>query len=202
MKENKIREPVQKRAIEKRDRILKKGFQLMCEKGYHNVDCIEIADSAEVSTGTVYQYFKDKKDIFIQGLKYCTKETLFPIIEFQGKKIMNPNPHDNVKYLIDATIKRHYITKKPHEEIMAMKHLDKDVAKVFQDFEIEATNTLVDILQNNHIELNNIHERAHLIITWVDDLCHEVIYHKHKDIDCEVMEEMVIHAILQLLQIK
>ena len=200
MKDSKIREPVQKRAIEKRERILKNGFQLMCEKGYHNVDCIAIANSAEVSTGTVYQYFKDKKDVFLQGLKLYTKEKLFPILEYQNKKIENQNPHEVIEKIIDATIQKHYMTKKSHEEIMAMKHSDKDVAKIFQEFEMEATNTLVEILENNKITLPNTYERAHLIITWVDDLCHEVIYHKHKEIDCDIMKEIVIDSILHLIQ--
>ena len=202
IKDSKIREPVQKRAIEKRDRILKCGFKLMCEKGYHNVDCIEIAESAKVSTGTVYQYFKDKKDIFLQGLQLRTKETLFPVLAYQGKKVTTKNYRQVVRQLIDATVKKHYLSKKPHEEIMAMKHSDKDVAKIFNEFEVEATNALVDIMQTNQIMLPNLTERAHLIIIWVDELCHEIIYHKHKELDLDVMKEMVIDAILQLIEKK
>ena len=35
----------------------------MCNKGYHNVSCVDIAKYAGVSTGLIYQYFTDKKDI-------------------------------------------------------------------------------------------------------------------------------------------
>ena len=57
--------PTQKRSIEKRNKIIEKGFELMCNKGYHNVSTPDIANAANVSTGIIYQYFNDKKYIFI-----------------------------------------------------------------------------------------------------------------------------------------
>ena len=64
-----IREPIKKSSIEKKNKIIEKGFELMCTKGYHNVTCVDIAKYAGVSTGIIYQYFKDKRDIFIEGVK-------------------------------------------------------------------------------------------------------------------------------------
>ena len=49
--------PTQKRSIEKRNKIIKMGFDLMCDKGYHNISTTEIAEYAGVSTGIIYQYF-------------------------------------------------------------------------------------------------------------------------------------------------
>ena len=63
MTENEIREPVQKRSIEKKEKIINAGFDLICQKGYYNTNTAEIAKSAGVSTGIIYQYFKDKHDI-------------------------------------------------------------------------------------------------------------------------------------------
>ena len=60
MSDNEIREPVQKRSIEKKEKIIKAGFDLICEKGYYNTNTAEIAKKAGVSTGIVYQYFKDR----------------------------------------------------------------------------------------------------------------------------------------------
>ena len=61
-----IRIPIKKSSIEKKERIIKLGFELMCLKGYHNVTCVDIAKYANVSTGIIYQYFKDKHDIFVE----------------------------------------------------------------------------------------------------------------------------------------
>ena len=45
--------PTQKRSIEKRNKMIEKGFKLMCEKGYYNTSTPDIAESAGVSTGII-----------------------------------------------------------------------------------------------------------------------------------------------------
>ena len=60
-----IRIPTQERSKLKREKIIKKGFELMCNNGYFNTTTSDIAKYASVSTGIIYQYFNDKKDIFI-----------------------------------------------------------------------------------------------------------------------------------------
>lgn len=80
MSENEIREPVQKRSIEKKEKIIKAGFELICEKGYYNTNTAQIAKKAGVSTGIVYQYFKDKHDIFICGLEKYADNIFYPML--------------------------------------------------------------------------------------------------------------------------
>ena len=80
-----IREPIQKRSIEKKQNIIKYGFELICEKGYHNTNTAEIAKAAGVSTGIIYQYFNDKRDIFLRGIEQYSKSLLFPISELSSK---------------------------------------------------------------------------------------------------------------------
>ena len=64
----------------------------MCEKGYYNISTPDIAEAAEVSTGIIYQYFNDKKDIFIEGVKNYSKTIMFPmltVLESENIKIDN-----------------------------------------------------------------------------------------------------------------
>ncbi len=58
--------PVQTRAQEKRERILTAAYSLFSERGYEAVGLRDIAAAADVSIGTVYAYFADKKGIFIE----------------------------------------------------------------------------------------------------------------------------------------
>lgn len=46
----------------------------------HDVTCVDIAKYAEVSTGIIYQYFKDKQDIFIEGTKDYANKIMFPML--------------------------------------------------------------------------------------------------------------------------
>ena len=65
MAENEIREPIQKRSIETKDKIIEAGFELICNDGFYNTNTSKIAKKAGVSTGIIYQYFKDKKCDFV-----------------------------------------------------------------------------------------------------------------------------------------
>ena len=50
---------------QKYNTILKAAETLFAQKGYHQTGIEEIADLAEVSTGAVYIYFKNKEDLLI-----------------------------------------------------------------------------------------------------------------------------------------
>ena len=199
MEQSELRQPIQKRAIAKKKAILECGFNLMCEKGYYNVDCIEIAKASNVSTGTVYQYFKDKRDIFLQGLRNYSDSMLFPILEYKDKKIQSKELADFIRKVIKNNIKVHNLSKSAHEEIMAMRHADSEVNEIFQEYEINATEVLVDILKKNNYETPCLYEKSHLIIAWMDNLCHEVAYHKHKSLDYDAMTDIVIDEIVHVL---
>jgi AcrR family transcriptional regulator len=49
--------------------VLKAAEQLFAKKGYHQTSIEEIADLAEVSTGAVYFYFKNKEDLLMKLMK-------------------------------------------------------------------------------------------------------------------------------------
>ena len=82
MADNIIREPIQKRSIEKKEKIIKYGFELICKKGYYNTNTAQIAKAAGVSTGIVYSYFNDKHDILLEGLKRYANNIFYPSIDF------------------------------------------------------------------------------------------------------------------------
>ena len=193
--------PTQKRSIEKRNRIIEKGFELMCEKGYYNISTPDIAEAAEVSTGIIYQYFNDKKEIFIEGVKNYSKTIMFPMLTvLESENIKFDNIEQLLKNMISAYIKNHTISKKAHEELMAMSHLDDDVGAIFKESEFELTNKIVEILKFNNIEFENPIEKIHIVIGIIENLCHEVVYHKHNKIDYEAMENEVSKIIVNLLK--
>lgn len=195
------RMPTQKRSIEKRNKIVEKGFELMCEQGYFSTNTTEIAKYANVSTGIIYQYFNDKKEIFIEGVKNYSNNIMFPMLGIlETTKIDLKNLNNLLENMIDSFIKSHTISKKAHEELMAMSHLDNDVAKIFKDSELESTNKIVNILNTNGIRKDNLEEKIHIIIAMVDNLCHDIVYHKHENINYNAMKNIVINEIIHLLR--
>lgn len=195
-----VREPIKKTSIAKKERIIKKGFELMCNKGYHNVSCVDIAKYANVSTGIIYQYFNDKRDIFIEGTKDYADKIMFPMLGIiDNKDVDKKNIREVFVKMIDSYIKTHTIKKEPHEELMAMSCLDKDIANIFNDREMLLTMKVSSILIKGGFNDKNIEEKAHLLIGIIDNYCHEVVYHKHKDLNYDVMKEELLDIIVNFL---
>lgn len=148
----------------------------------------------------MYQYFNDKRDIFLQGIEQYSKSLLFPINEISNSNLESNSLKEELENVINKSIKNHKISESAHEEIYALQHSDPDVAKIFFEQEIEATNILISVLEARNIKTENIKEKAHLIISMIDNLCHEIVYHKHKDMNYDAMKEIVITAIINLLE--
>lgn len=200
MSSNEIREPVQKRSIEKKEKIIKAGFELICQKGYYNTNTAEIAKAAGVSTGIVYQYFKDKHNILVEGIKKYASDIFYPMLNITTNiKIDKNNLREILKNMINAFIENHKLSQVAHEEIMAMTHSDKEIAEFFQENEMAMTTNISNLLLKNGFDSNNLDEKVHIAIHLIDDLCHEIVYHKHKDLDYDVMINLVITSILNFM---
>lgn len=193
-----IREPKQKRAIEKKEKIIEAGFELICDNGYYNTNTAEIAKKAGVSTGIIYQYFTDKHDILMEGLQIHGNEIFFPILTFDIENYDIKNFEYDLEKLIDNQIKNHKLSKKAHEEITAMIHTDEEVAKFFYQKELEATEKIKNVLIKNHFKNDQLNEKVHIMIGLIDNLCHEVVYHKHKNINYDDMTNITIKNIKYL----
>ena len=197
---NEIREPIQKRSIEKKEKIIKAGFELICQKGYYNTNTAEIAKSAGVSTGIVYQYFKDKHDILVEGIKRYASDIFYPMLNITTNINIDKNNLDKIlRNMINAFIENHKLSQIAHEEIMSMTHSDKEIAEFFQQNEMTMTKNISNILLKNGFDSNNLEEKVHISIHLIDDLCHEIVYHKHKDLDYDVMINLVIDNILNFM---
>ena len=195
-----IREPIKKSSIEKKERIIKKGFELMCEKGYHNVNTVDIAKYSDVSTGIIYQYFNDKKDIFVEGVRDYANNIMFPMIDIIDNTIIDKNNiREILSKMIDSFINTHNIKKEAHEELMAMSYLDSDISSIFNNSEMIMTKKVSNILLNSGFSNTNILEKVHIAIGIIDNYCHEVVYHKHKDLNYDIMKENILDIIINLL---
>jgi AcrR family transcriptional regulator len=195
-----VRNPIKKTSIEKKNKIIELGFKLMCEKGYYNVNCADIAKYAYVSTGIIYQYFNDKKDIFIEGVKNYYDSIMYPMYDVLSTNINKNDLSKTINDLIDVFIKTHNISKSSHENLMAMSYTMEEVKEIFNDNEMILTNKISEILKKEGFIINNPLEKIHISIGIVDNFCHEVVYHKHESLDYDVMKKEVIDLIIGLLK--
>ena len=199
MSETDIREPIQKRSIETKDKIIEAGFELICNDGFYNTNTSKIAKKAGVSTGIIYQYFKDKRDIFLSGLDKYADDIFFPMLNMPNINFSKNDLPNIMKNMIKRYISNHKLSAIAHEEITAMTHSDKDVAFYFHKKEMEMTNKISDLLIENNFRISNINEKVHIVIGLIDNLCHEIVYHKHKELNYEIMTDVVVNEIVNIL---
>jgi AcrR family transcriptional regulator len=113
-----IRNPVQKRSINTKEKILDAAYQLFCKRGYYQTTTNDIAKEAEVSIGSLYAYFKDKDTIFMEILERYSKD--FAKIHkdlSEDLEISRLSWHDWLKLLIDRLIEMHEMTSELNQEI-------------------------------------------------------------------------------------
>ena len=200
MSETEIREPIQKRSIETKDRIIEAGFELICNDGYYNTNTSKIAKKAGVSTGIVYQYFKDKKDILMSGLERYADDIFHPMFHMSNINLEKNDISSLMKSMIKKYISNHKLSAVAHEEIVSMAHSDKDIANFFYEREIKMTKKISDSLTENGFKIDNIYEKVHIVMGLVDNLCHEIVYHKHKELNYDIMTDIVINEVVNILK--
>ena len=195
-----VRKPKQQRAIEKKEKIIEAGFNLICKNGYYNTNTAEIAKEAGVSTGIVYQYFNDKYDILIEGLEKYGDDIFFPMPKENSYTFDKKDFDKMIRNMIKYYINNHKVSNIAHEEIMAMIHSDKNVASYYYKRELEMSNSIKEILLNNGFNEDNLSEKVHIMMGTIDNLCHEIIYHQHDDMNYDIMTDLVINNIKNLFK--
>ena len=194
-----IREPQQKRAIEKKEKIIQACLALVCEKGYRSTTTVDIAKRAGVSTGIVYSYFKDKKDILLAGLYQMFDQTCEPLFKLLSSYSDNDDLISHLDRLIDLFEESHRKYKKPHQELTALSAIDSDIAALTENFEKLIVGKCVEALEAHTPSLPHIHEKIHLTYHLVETYCHEVTLYPDPDIDYPSMRSEIMNCISHLL---
>ena len=195
-----VREPMQKRSIEKKTRIVKAGLDLFCEKGFYNTNTVEIAKVAGVSTGTVYSYFKDKKDIYIASFEYFLDSYLRPLLD----ELENlPKPVDTqilIDKCIDLFITLYVNSKQTVNELGFMQESSPEIMQHFAAYEDMILSALVKAFDNPNVSKTDLTEKMYLLYTLADILGQEHAFHYHKNIDLEVLRRQVATMIIHLFE--
>lgn len=198
MKDLPIREPIQKRSIEKKTKIIKAGLDLFSEKGFYKTNTVAIAKAAGVSTGTVYSYFKDKKDIYIASFEYFLDSYLRPLLD----ELENlPKPVDTQVFIdkcINLFINLYVNSKQTVNQLGLMQESSPDVMEHFAAYEDMVLSALVTAFDNPNVTQKNLSEKMYLLYTLADVLGQEHAFRYHENIDLEVLRRQITAMITHL----
>ena len=189
-----IRQPIQQRSIETKRKIIIAGYFLFAKNGFFKTNTAQIAKQAQVSTGIVYGYFKDKKDILKEVInEYVLQvyEPIFNLIDNLGKK---ESTLKLINDILDLAEELHKESCDIHRELNAVSNADEEIGKTFVDLQDQVTLRFVQKLKElgyKKITNENIHLAMNLIETYV----HEVVYDNHSYIDYKKLRETVVNLI-------
>lgn len=195
---NIVREPRQERSIEKKNKIIEAGYQLFSEVGYYGTNTAEIAKRAGVSTGIVYGYFQDKRDILICVLEIYINKVFDPILKAFDKLTAPVDYQLIIPKIIELTIKTHKKHAKMHEVLHSLASTDEAVNAQFIALEDSITVKIADKLTALGEKIENLMEKIHFSMDIIQSFSHEYIFDKHDYIDYFVMREMVTQTIINL----
>ncbi|MEM1485957.1 TetR/AcrR family transcriptional regulator [Oscillospiraceae bacterium PP1C4] len=196
---NTTREPIQKRSIEKRRKILDAGFELFCENGYYKTNTTEIAKHANVSTGALYSYFEDKRQIYIetfeQYLNSISTSLFEKLDEIQQPFCLKSFIEKWVSFYVDCYAQ----AGRPLAQLRMMLLDDKKINHHFSCLESEYFTRLVNILKENGVTHDDLFERVYVSCILIDSLRQEQSVFTHESLNFETLKNQIERAILSIL---
>lgn len=194
---NVVRKPQQERSIEKKNRIIKAGYDLFAETGYYGTNTVEIAKRAGVSTGIVYGYFADKRDILICALEIYIDKVSTPILKLIENH-SNTDLTELAESVIDKTIEMHRDNANMHKTLHALAASDEEVNAQFMILESNITQQVSQQLASLGVKNVDIVEKTHLAMNLVQSFAHEFVFDKHDYIDYPKMRQLVCNTLVAL----
>lgn len=190
-----IRTPIQQRSIDKKNRIIHAGYELFAEKGYFNTNTAEIAKKAGVSTGIVYGYFHDKRDILVEVVDIYTEknyEFIFTLVE----SLTAPIDFGKIlSHIVDKVVNIHIQNFAIHEALYSLSAYDEIVNGRFMQFELSITENVCNKLKELGYDAEDLTERVHLAMELIQSYAHECVYDKHKYINYKRMRDLILKSL-------
>ena len=196
--EKSIRQPKQQRSIDKKERIIKAAYELFSEKGYHSTVTSDIAKRAGVSTGIVYGYFADKRDILFYVLKIYIRETATPVMDYFTTVTQKVSLEEMFDNIITLTQSIHQKSANLHSMLHSLAFVNEDINEEFLSLEKHITVSASQKLNELGYYPERAEEKVHIAMNVIQDYAHEAIYDRHDYIDYDAMRKDVINLLVSL----
>ena len=197
-----VRTPQQQRAKDKKNRIIQAGYRLFAEQGYYNTNTAQIAKSAGVSTGIVYGYFRDKRDILLEVLDLYIQHAYQPVFAVLDKFVAPIDYAALMPEVLQAAVDTHCQNAAMHQSLHALIPADEQVAAKFMALEEEVTLRMVQMLSQGACNQPDLAERVHWAMQSVQAYAHECVFDRHPYIDYDAMRRLVESILIALFQPK
>lgn len=200
MESKKIREPIQSRSIEKKNKIIKAAYKLFSDVGYYDANTTDIAKKAGVSTGIVYGYFKDKRDILLYVIDIYIQKVTSPCIDYFNN-LTSPIDIDKIICdVIDMTTKMHKDNANLHNILHSLTASDEEIREKFISLEDNVSSCATDTLLKFGFTTPNLKEKIHIAMNSIQFFSHEYVYDRHDYINYEEMKKETVKMLIHLFK--
>lgn len=186
------RTPTQKRSIEKKQRIKDAAFELMAQNGYHNTSSNEIAKKADVSIGTFYSYFKDKKELYAELVG-----DIYSYVINETSSAMNNIPDDTddralAELAIAMLLKSHYYKKDFQKEIASLSCQSEEFRAIEEQYKSHVPDFFLGMIKKcgTELRIKDVDLAARIILTTVESVIHETVFNGDGSQDDKVVKEL------------
>ncbi len=147
-----IRTPRQQRSIEKKKRIMEAGRKLFAEKGLASTSSNEIAAAADVSIGTFYSYFKNKRTLYLEVLDSFI-DTLLEIMFPAAESTLPDDPQQAIQAAITRAFRAFDYDQAFHRQTIGLRFSDPEIANIYTRSESVELKYIRELLGNISREL-------------------------------------------------
>ena len=194
-----VRIPQQKRSIEKKEKIIEAATRIFMEHGYFNTSTADIATAAGISTGSVYAYFEDKKDILLACLYRFGDILTQQICEKVTSLSADGDISSTIKMVLRIFVDYNNWTKLLHDEIMSLQYRDEDVKKYFLNIQATMMTALTNQLEASGYAFSHECEQTFLIFKMTMGIEDELAFNHSPNINHEILIDECTRAIVPML---
>jgi TetR/AcrR family transcriptional regulator, biofilm operon repressor len=201
MKTKAVRIPQQKRSIEKKEKIIEAAALVFKQNGYFGTNTAEIAKAAGLSTGSIYAYFSDKKDILLACLAQIGNKLIDDICsEIDGFSVTD----DVLKTTVNAIrvlIKFHDgQSQLYHNEIKSLQYRDEDIKNHFKIIQKSMIQAITNEIEAHGYTFARGQEQTFLLYQMVEGIQDELTFENTPGINHEVLVDECARIIVTMLK--
>jgi AcrR family transcriptional regulator len=164
----------------------------MAQNGYHNTSSNEIAKKADVSIGTFYSYFKDKKELYAELVG-----DIYSYVINETSSAMNNIPDDTddralAELAIAMLLKSHYYKKDFQKEIASLSCQSEEFRAIEEQYKSHVPDFFLGMIEKcgTELRIKDVDLAARIILTTVESVIHETVFNGDGSQDDKVVKEL------------
>lgn len=168
-----VRVPQQARSIRTRERVLAAAIACFEQQGYDETTTAQIAKRARIAVGTLYGYFRDKREILLElmgsHIKVIADQT---VVELDPARWRQGDPRAHVRALIDMLFHARRFNPGMHRILWERYFKDDKFRAAVQAIEFEVRGALVRLLwtlkAEKRVRVVDVESAAFVIYTSIE----------------------------------